>query len=120
MQFPVHLAGGFLFHRTQFPVKKNKSVLRTPRELQLWQHSFCSAREQASSLRAAHLAGGFLFHRTQFPVKQKSQIQNLNLTLFFLYFSFIYIYIYIRCKMTPAPSDGEKQICISSGSQSPI
>ena len=50
----------------------NKSVLCTPRELLLWQHNFCSAREQASSLRAAHLAGGFLFHRTQFPVKQES------------------------------------------------
>ena len=46
-------------------------MLRTPRELQLRQHSFCSAREQASSLRAAHLAGGFLFHRTQFPVKEQ-------------------------------------------------
>ena len=33
---------------------KNKSVLLIPRRPQLWQHSFCSAREQASSLRAAH------------------------------------------------------------------
>ena len=72
----AHLAGGFFFHRTQFPVKENKSVLHTPRGLLLWQHSFCSAREQASFLRAAHLAGGFFFHRTQFPVKEQNACNN--------------------------------------------
>ena len=59
-------------------------MLRTPPRGPLrWQHSFCSAREQAavvSSLRAAQASGGFFFHRTQFPVKAQKCQREFPLT----------------------------------------